>query len=347
MPNKLIGTAVAVVAVVAVGYVMYAGQGNVLGAQTDAREVRWLLSHQPTDVFARAAEVFRSVLEQETDGALTLRIITPEEIGVPKGDVPNADVMRFLSEGEADLATAYTVGLGFKSPDLWALNLPFLFANHAAVAEALEGDFGEVLADNLRDTQGVVGLAFTMSGGFRIIASKNTKIESSADFAGKRIVTSGGPVAEETLRALGAIPVRTDLESGTANIDAQSVDGVEITYSRLKEVIGKTEYTTYLNETNHSVFLTMILAGNTFFDSLSSAEKEAVKKAARAAAAVEREDSRVLGENVRTSLVVEGSVVTRPSAAAQAEFIAKTKSVYGAFADSFSAPVAAALDALR
>lgn len=326
------------------GAIAYGLSSVQAGAQaTDQRTVRWLLSHQPTDVFERAAAVFKEQLEKESGGSLTLTVVTPQDIGIEKGDVPNARVFEMLESGESDMATAYTVALGYEVPDMWAVNLPFLFENHADVSQTLDGDVGVAILDMLPQKYGVVGLAFTMSGGYRIIASKNTQIDSLDDLRGKRIATSGGPVAEATLRALGAEPVRTDLEAGTVSLDASTIDGVEITYSRLGQVIGNTEYTKYVNETNHSVFLTAILASTSFYDSLSAQEQLALRKAAVAAAQVEREDSLKLGESVRAQLIDSGSTVTRLTAESASAFYAATRAVYDSFAPQFTPSVAEAL----
>lgn len=340
MSNKTLAIGVLAIVAAAGLYWGFSGGGAVLGASdSKALEVRWLLSHQPTDVFERAAGVFKAELEKASAGSMTLRVITPEEVGVPKGDIPNAEVFKFLNDGTADIATAYTVALGKTSPDLWAVNLPFLFADHAAVGAALDGAMGAAVMKSLPQGQGVVGLAFTMSGGYRIIVSKNTKISSVADLKGKRIATSGGPVAQETLSALGAIPVPTDLESANAQLDAATIDGVEITYSRLNELTEKSQYTKYVNETNHSVFLTAILADQDFYATLTPDQQSALTKAALAAAAVEREDSKALGDKVRADLSAEGSTITTLSADAAAEFAAKTRSVYEKFLPTFSESV--------
>jgi TRAP-type C4-dicarboxylate transport system substrate-binding protein len=141
------------------------------GAQSpEARSVSWLLSHQPTAVFERAAAVFKDELEKETGGALTLVVRTPQDIGIEAGDVPNSRVLEALRSGEADIATAYTVALGYESPDMWAVNLPFLFANSDSVSDVLDGEAGAAIFDSLDRRGDIVGLAFTMSGGYRIIA---------------------------------------------------------------------------------------------------------------------------------------------------------------------------------
>lgn len=315
---------------------MYNTSGREASVKVEPRQVRWLLSHQPTSVFDRAAAVFAEVLEKESSGTLTVDVVTPEEVGVTKGDIPNVDVFRYLDQGTVELATTYTVGLGNDAPAFWSLNLPFLFESYAQAGAILDGSAGRAILDTASSQTSAHALAFTMSGGFRIIASKNTEITSLSDLKGKRIATSGGPVAEATLKALGAVPVATNLENGAPVIDVETIDGIETTYSRLSAVVGsQTEYVKYVNETNHSLFLTTILAGNAFYDSLSDVNKVALQKAALAAAAVEREDSITLGEQTKEVLKKNGSIIATP--ADVAAFHSATQSVYEKFTPTFGA----------
>ena len=301
---------------------------HVVGARTQAPiQVRWLLSHQPTDVFARATQVFAETLARESGGALVLKIIDPEDVGVAAGDVPNAKAFELLDSGAVELATTYTVPLGKEYPAFWSLNLPFLFDTYDNASRVLDGPVGQEILDTLASHTTAHGLAFTMSGGFRIIVSKDTKIQTLNDLKGKRIATSGGPVAEATLSALGAVPVSMDLENG--NPDLFSIDGVETTYSRLSAVIGaKPAYTKYINETNHNIFLTAIIAGKSFYDSLSPKDQVALKKAAEAAALVEREDSIALGARTRFALEEKGSIITPLTAELEKAMREKTEGVY-------------------
>lgn len=329
------------VAVVAVG--VFAVSQYALASKTSlqVKHVRWLLSHQPTDVFARAAEVFAQELSKLTDGRLTLDVVTPEELGYSStGDIPNADVLKYLDDGRVELATTYTVGLGKSDPALWSLNLPFLFSDYTSAGQVLDGAGGARLLSTVESTTDTHALAFTMSGGFRVVASKSP-IKTLADFKGKRIATSGGPVAQSTLTALGAIPVPTDLESGKLDIQQGSIDGVETTYSRLSATLGSNSpYTKNIAQTYHSLFLTVILASDSFYASLSAADQKALREAAVAAAQVEREDSASLGEQTKAALEAEGTIISTFSAQDKKAMQETTRPVYTELESNYGAEFA-------
>ncbi len=305
-------------------------------------QVRWLLTHKPTAVFDRAAQVFASTLSKETNGALVLSTVTPEDLGLNyAGDVPVAIALSELDSRSVELASTYTVALGKDSASYWALNLPFLFKSYNDTTAVLDGAAGERILSTGSQAH---ALAFTMSGGFRLIASK-TKVSKPADLKGLHVATSGGPVAEATLSALGAVPVATDLESGTASLDPATIDAVETTYSRLG-AIAETHYKNFIYETNHSMFLTAIVAGNAFFASLSPQNQAALTKAARAAAAVEREDAIAYAQKTKTDLAAQGSVLVEASPEALQSMSSSTAPVYAAFASQLGTELVRALQEL-
>lgn len=314
-------------------YAIFFHEATGSDASGEPRTVTWLLSHQPTDVFARAADVFDETLQRESAGTLSLVLMKPEDIGVEKGDVPHAKVLEQLNAGTADMASVYTIPLGDDYEDFRMLNLPFLFNSYEEANASLDGGALSILDTRMDHVR---GLAFTMSGGFRIIASKNTDIRTMSDLKGKRIATSGGLIAEATLTALGAIPVPLDLEGGGSR-DFASIDGVETTYARLSTSLGSdTAFTTHINETNHSTFLTTIIASDAFFDSLTSVEQAALISAARAAANIERQDSIALNATVKEALRAKGSTINELSSESRNEFVNATKVVYQEFMSRFS-----------
>ncbi len=97
-----------------------------------------------------------------------------------------------------------------------------------------------------------------------------------------------------------------------------------------------TQYTKYINESDHSLFLTAIVESDSFYDSLSPADQSALQKAALAAAQVEREDSISLNATTKTALAKQGSIITTLTPQERDIFEAQTQQVYSQFQDTFS-----------
>lgn len=286
------------------------------GASTEPVVVRWLLAHEPAELYARATDEFAKILTQESEGRLALEIVTPEDLGLSADDIPYEDVRTYLSEGQADLSSVYLAALANEHRPLRAVSLPYLFADYESAAQALDGAAGNAVMEGM-ESKGLYGLAFTLSGGFRILASRTEGV-GLENVSGMTVTFSSDPVSTAALRALGASHM------------AEGADAVETTYTRFAGLKEAPDVRTIL-ETGHSLFMTAIVADAAFYEALSPEDKMALQKAARAAALVEREDSILLGKKVRADLESKGVVIVSPSAEERQALVEKTASVWEEF----------------
>jgi tripartite ATP-independent transporter DctP family solute receptor len=295
-------------------------------------KVRWLIAHQPATAFRRAAKTFNEELKKETNGQMEIVVLEPKDVGSKTDNVEPRKIFQLLANGDVELSQTVTTGIGELEPNFYVLDLPFLFQSHEHATRVLEGKVGHELLASLEKDK-VHGLAFTYSGGFRVIPSTDRAIHSVKDFRGLRVRTTNSPVAQATLRQLGAIPVPLSLEQGQSALNYGDVDAAETTYIRVTSVIG--DHSKYLNETQHSLFLTSILASSRFYKSLTPAQQGALERAAVAAARIERQDSVADGVLVKKEFMKQGVKVVKMSKADEKAFHAKMKPVYEKFEPMF------------
>lgn len=303
------------------------------------RTVRWLLAHEPADVYARAIDAFAVELSRGSGGTLQLETVTPAELGLPS-PVAHPQVIQLLQEGTVQMSSTYGVPNGNHDERFWVWQLPFLLEDYDHMEAAFASPAGERILADLSAEAPFRVLAYTLSGGFRIFASAEKEIDSVADLKGLRVATLGGPIVEAALIAAGAVPVpsRPDADS----LDAENIDAVETTYARFAATIGTdTEYAKYIAETNHSLFFTTLVAGDAFYDSLTPAEQQALTNAARAAAAIERADAIALNNQTKVALEANGSTITIFTPAAREAFKKATEELYDTFASNFGDSVSA------
>lgn len=277
--------------------------------------VRWLLAHEPASLFARSTEVFKNILEKESGGTMTLTVLDGADLGY-EGDVPTADVFTLMDRQKIELSSTLVTGIAQQDPSFNQLNLPFLFNDYQEAFAFLDGPDGTSLLASLASTTPARGLAFTLSGGFRVLASHDKLFKGIGDFRGARIVTTAGITGEDTWRAVDATPVSSDYTAIT------SPDAVEVTYTRISSLPSQS-FIRYITETNHSIFLTAMIVRTSFYDALTPRQQEALQKAAVAAAHAEREDSLTLAEEERKTLINQG--VTISDFPEQAQFYAATQ----------------------
>jgi TRAP-type C4-dicarboxylate transport system substrate-binding protein len=302
------------------------------------KHVKWVLAHEPIELFIRAAKVFASEVNSRAPEALDIEVMTMSEYAEKynKGVmVGKHDLVDLLDAGEIQMSQTYTITLGKINKDFFALDLPFLFKDHDHASRVFEGKVGKGLLDSLQESKKVKGLAFTYSGGFRIIPG-NEPVSRIEDLRGVKLRTSFSPVAIETFKTLGADVVPMELEELTDNLGKATVAVGESTYPRIY-ALNQAGVSNYINHTEHSLFLTSILIGTDFWNTLSPELQTVVSESAQVAARHERELSIEDVKLVQARAQADGIEVIKMTTEEQARFAEATKVVYSKFENYFSA----------
>lgn len=301
------------------------------------KHVKWVLAHEPIELFIRAAKVFAEEVNTKAPGQLEIEVMTMSEYGdkYNNGVAPNKhSLVDLLDSGAIQMSQTYTITLGKINKDFFALDLPFLFQDHAHASRVFEGEVGASLLDSLQESKKVKGLAFTYSGGFRIIPG-NEPVSKIEDLRDVKIRTSYSPVAIETFKTLGADVVPMELEELSDNLGSATVQVGESTYPRVY-ALGHDKVSKVINHTEHSLFLTSILIGTDFWNTLSPELQAIVSEAAKTAARHERELSIEDVQLVQERAEADGIEVIKMSKEEQARFAKATEVVYSKFENYFT-----------
>lgn len=288
---------------------------------TTPRKIRWLIAHQPQELFVRTAQAFRDELYKTCAGELEVEILTYPEYRAKYHAIPNLDMLdqedvdiddavksfwQALFDSEIEMSQIQVGQVGELYSDFHALDLPFIFDDHDHVSQTLEGPVGQELCYNLGQKTGVTGLAFTYSGGYRVIGS-NEPILTLDELKNKRIVVHNPLTLGTTIESMGgqAVPVPPNLWNKYDLVGKGQADAVETTYLRFN---GK-----YVLKTNHSMFMTTIVVSNKFWDSLTESQQQAFRQAALVASRKEREWSVQDSEAFEANAVKNGVEITEIS----------------------------------
>jgi len=302
------------------------------------KHIKWVLAHEPIELFIRAAKVFAAEIEKKAPNLLEIEVMTMSEYSQKYNNgvlVTKHELVDLLDQGLIEMSQTYTITLGKINKDFYALDLPFLFKDHDHASRTFEGEVGQTLLDSLQNSKKVKGLAFTYSGGFRIIPG-NEEVARIEDLRGVKMRTSFSPVAIETFKTLGADVVPMELEELSDNLEKSNVDIGESTYPRVY-ALGHNKVSKVINHTEHSLFLTSILIGTEFWNSLTSELQQIVSESAKEAARYERSIS--IDDILVTQHRAEqdGIKVLKMSNEERDRFAAKTNVVYDKFKDYFTA----------
>jgi tripartite ATP-independent transporter DctP family solute receptor len=256
------------------------------------RTIRWVLAHEPYDLFLHAAEKFAAEVSEKTHGEIAIEVLGLTEYTEKYLDGQQLDrykIKDLVNDGTIEMSQMYTTTLGLVDQDMFVLDMPFLFRDHAHAARVLDGKVGQQLMDQLAEKSEIKGLAFTYSGGFRAIIG-NRVIEAVEDLQGMRVRVAHSPVAEATMRAFGAEPVVLPIEQLANALGEKSVDCGESTYPRIYSM-KQNETASVINHTEHSLFLTTIIMNKGLWNELTVEQQKIFADAALSAAHLERAES--------------------------------------------------------
>lgn len=302
------------------------------------KQIRWVIAHEPIDLFLKAAQRFSDAVKKETNGELDIEILSLTEYAEKYNNgekVTKHDLLQLMEEGVVEMSQMYTTWLGPYNRDMFVLDLPFLFRDHNHADKVLEGKIGEYILGGLQKDSAVRGLAFTYSGGYRIIPS-NKELSSVDAFRGTKIRTSRSPVAIDTFEALGAeVNSVVELEEMNQAADTGVIEAGESTFVRVIP-LKQNESFEYVNDTAHSLFLTSIIIATKYWDTLTPEVQEIMKNAALDAARAERKEAvEQIPEIIEDCKAKNVPVVNMPAEETE-KFRAATAHLYDKYKDYFS-----------
>jgi TRAP-type C4-dicarboxylate transport system substrate-binding protein len=307
---------------------------------SNTTKIRWVIAHEPLNLFLRAAEDFeRRVNEQQNEHKIEVEIMTLSEYSQRYNDgvvVTKHDLLDLMESGKIEMSQMYTTWLAEKyEQDFLVFDLPFLFKDHDHATRVLEGNIGETLLAKLTDKSNVRGLSFTYSGGFRQMIS-NKRVSTLEELAGTPVRSNRNPVAQATISALGMKPVVAEVEDLRQVVVDGEAEGGETNYPRVYP-LRQNEVTKTVIDTGHSLFLTSMIIGDRFWDSLSPAVQDVIKQAAVLAGREERAETIRDGARAEQRLVAEegANIVKWTQEQREAAKIALS-SVYDQFSDTFT-----------
>jgi len=278
------------------------------------KKLKWLIAHQPAYLFVRTAKAFAEELDKRCPGEFEIEILTMKDYIQKYGDIPEMRIkpaaVRGVEEGTStsddnvfingewkDIKikwnavfdglrnekfhlsqTQVTVIGGFLDQTFSTLDLPFLFNDHDHVSKVLDGEIGDNLLKDIGDKTGIKGLGFTYSGGYRVVGS-NHPIKNLDDLKTVNITT---------------VHINKDFfKNFSANSESRANQKIEEIAQSVEK--GGAIETTYLRfsgknilKTNHSMFLTSILIGSDFFNTLTPSQQQAFFESAKIVSKLER-----------------------------------------------------------
>ena len=173
----------------------------------------------------RGAQKFKELAEHYTNGRVTVELYPNSQLYKDKEE------LEALQLGAVQMLAPSLAKIGpLGVSDFEVFDLPYIFADTAALRRVTEGEVGRTLLDKL-DAKGIKGLAY-WDNGFKIMTASRPMI-SVDDFLGLKMRIQSSKVLEAQFAALGAVPQVMAFSEVYQAMQTGVVDGSENTPSNI------------------------------------------------------------------------------------------------------------------
>lgn len=303
-------------------------------------KIRWVIAHEPLSLFVRAAQDFeKEINAQQSAEKIEIEVMTLSEYSAKYNDgimVTKHDLLDLMEAGKIEMSQMYTTWLAeHYEHDFLAFEMPYIFRDHDHASRVLEGEVGEALLAKLTNNSNVRGLAYTYSGGFRCLGV-NKPVSTLADLTGEKLRSNRNPVGRAVIRTMSGVePFVCETEDAREHVLNGDCNGNDTVYSRIYP-LSQNDVIQSVVDSKHSLFLTTMIIGDRFWESLSNEVRAVIKKAAIQAGRNERHTTIEDGQQARARLLSEGKSVYEPTAEETEAMKAKMQAVYAEFESTFA-----------
>ncbi|ENH96141.1 TRAP dicarboxylate transporter subunit DctP [Gracilibacillus halophilus YIM-C55.5] len=259
-----------------------------------------------TNVRHEAAVKFKELVEEESDGSITVNIYPNETLGSEPEMIENVSLNTLdMALAGAGIFTQYDDKIG-------AMNLPYLFDSYEHAWNVLDGEVGNMISEPLLDDN--IRLLSFFENGMRHVTNSSQPIEEPSDLEGLTIRTPESDVSLNTLEAMGASS--TPMAFGELYLALQqgTVDGQENPLANI-HASNFFEVQDYVSMTGHQYGTLPLAVSDEFWQSLSSEQQTILQDAADEAGQFHREAIRDGEEELLEELKAEGMEVNTPDKA--------------------------------
>jgi tripartite ATP-independent transporter DctP family solute receptor len=270
-----------------IGILIAAGAVILAGAPVEAQNYTLRFNHVlgPGEPYHKGFLTWAERVKKRTNGGLTIEVFHSAQLGVEE------DIIEQLGHGANIGQNTDAARLGHYVPGIAAVNAPY-FVTSLDQAFALAGSPTMIAwQKELADKHGVKTVCFDWVQGFRHFFTSKP-VRKPEDLSGLRIRTPPARIWQESIRALGAVPVSMNFGDVYPGLQQQLIDGAELTYPNIRN--GKLyEVLKYANETGHILLINFEVVSAQWFNSLPPAYQTALVEECRKAG---QETSKIIQE---------------------------------------------------
>ena len=229
-----------------------------------------------------AAEKFKELIEQRSDGNIKIQIFHSASLG------NETEILQQVQMNTVQMAIITGGPFDTFDPIVRVVNYPFLFKSNEQADQILDGPLGAQILKSL-ESSGFKGLCFSENG-FRNLTNNKRPVKSPEDVKGLKIRVMASTIHKAIWQDLGANPtpmpwpIYTELEQGV-------IDGQENPLW-VMEVYKFYEIQKYMTLTRHVYSFHIDVASLKWWKTLDSKTQDMIQKAMYEAAVFQRKQNR-------------------------------------------------------
>ncbi|MBZ5487697.1 DctP family TRAP transporter solute-binding subunit [Halomonas aquamarina] len=273
------------------------------------------------DGFHMAATKFEELVEERTDGKVSIEIYPNASLGDER------TLLEGMQIGTVDMGVITNGPVANFVEEMAVFELPFLFPSPEAAYSVLDGEIGQELLDKLADVN-LKGLAYAERG-FRNLTNSERAVNTPADMDGLRIRVMENPVYTDTFRALGANAIPMAWNEALTAMQQGTIDGQENPVNVVHS-FKLNETQNYMTLSRHTYAPAIFVMGLPAWNQLPQAAQAVLEEAAQEAAEYERQLNAEMEAEQLASLKEAGmEIVDSPDLEAFQEAVAPIYEQYG------------------
>jgi TRAP-type C4-dicarboxylate transport system substrate-binding protein len=264
----------------------------------------------PQDPYHAAFLKWADAVSQKTDGKLKVEVFPSAQLGVEE------DILEQIRQGANVGQNTDAARLGNYVPGIAAMNAPYFVESLEEVQKIADAPTFKAWKAELERTQG-----------FRQMFT-NVPIRKPADLNGLRIRTPPAPIWQESIRAIGAVPVALAYGEVYPGMQTKAIDGAELSFTAGYNMKFY-EVAKYACDTRHILLINFEVISSKWFNALPAAYQKILEEECdKAGLEVSRNYMDVLDPQSAKDLAAKGVTIVPASEIDLAAFRAAGEAAY-------------------
>lgn len=274
---------------------------------------------------------FAELVEERTDGRITIEVYHSSQLGEER------DVIEQVQFGAIDFTRVSISPLSAFSPNMDALQMPYLYRDADHMWTVLKGEIGDEFLASLEPAN-FVGLAWYDSGS-RSFYNSVREINSVADLEGLKFRVQQSDLMVGLVEALGAVATPMPFGEVYSALQTGVIDGAENNWPSYYST-SHYEVAEYYTLDQHTRVPEILIASKIVMDRLSEEDQEIIRQAAKDSIDFQIEKWAEFVQVSEEAIRAAGNTITELTPDAYAEFQEAMQPLYDALSPELQEVVA-------